>query len=338
MKRSLLLCFGLMVACSETSEPSPQSPVDTHPIEQTTQIFFGQLKVVGTQLSDLEENPAVLRGVSFGWHNWWPRFYNESAVNWLKSDWNVNIVRASMGVDPDGAYLDNPEFAIEKMKAVIDAAIAADLYVIIDWHSHDLYLEEAKEFFGEMAQAYGKHPHVIYELFNEPDYETWDEVKAYSEELISEIRRYDPDNIILVGSPTWSQDLHLAAQNPIRNQTNVMYVLHFYAATHKENLRNRADAALKSGLPIFVSECAGMEASGDGPIDQASWTSWLSWMENNKVSWVAWSLADKDETCSMLLPSASSTGNWTMSQLKPWGQTVREIFREKRYKVALGLS
>lgn len=107
-------------------------------------------------------------------------------------------------------------------------------------------------------------------------------MKAYSEAIITEIRKHDPDNIILVGSPTWSQDVHLVAQNPIMNQENIMYVLHFYAATHKDYLRNRAEAAMNAGLPIFVSECAGMEATGNGPIDQASWTAWLSWMESKK--------------------------------------------------------
>lgn len=329
MKRLLILGLVLLTSCTEASEPAPKTPDVTPPEEVSSQKFFGQLNVKDTQLSDLDGNPVMLRGVSFGWHNWWPRFYNESAVKWLKSDWNVNVVRASMGIDPDDAYLDNPEFALEKMKAVIEAAIAADLYVIIDWHSHDLYQEEARAFFGEMAKTYGQNPHVIYELFNEPDYESWEEVKAYSEELIAEIRKYDADNLILVGSPTWSQDLHLVAQNPIRNQTNIMYVLHFYAATHKDYLRTRADAAIKAGLPIFVSECAGMEATGDGPIDQASWGAWLNWMESKKISWVAWSVADKDETCSMLLPSAASTGNWTAAQIKPWGQTVRQILKEK---------
>lgn len=329
MKRFLILCLGLLAACTEAAEPLPKPSDILPPVEESSQKFFGQLKVTHTQLTDLSGSPVVLRGVSFGWHNWWPRFYNESAVKWLKEDWNVNIVRASMGIDPEGAYLDNPDFALEKMKAVIDAAIAEDLYVIIDWHSHELYLDQAKEFFGEMARIYGSHPHVIYELFNEPDHESWEEVKAYSEELIAVIRKHDPDNLILVGSPTWSQDVHLAAQNPIRNQQNIMYVLHFYAATHKDYLRNRADAAMKTGLPIFVSECAGMEASGDGPIDQASWNAWLTWMENKKISWIAWSVADKNETCSMLQPAASATGSWTESQVKPWGQIVRKILREK---------
>ncbi|WP_236021381.1 glycoside hydrolase family 5 protein [Algoriphagus oliviformis] len=327
MKPILIALIGLLMACTEASEPAAATP--TPEPETSTQQFFGPLSVRAGQLSDRDGKPVMLRGVSFGWHNWWPRFYNRSAVAWLKKDWNVNIVRASMGIDPDGAYLDKPELALEKIKAVVDAAIAEDVYVIIDWHSHDIYLEEAKAFFADIAQTYGDHPHVIYELFNEPDQESWEEVKAYSEALIAEIRKYDEDNIILVGSPTWSQDLHLVAQNPIRNQQNLMYVLHFYAATHKDYLRTRADAAMRAGIPVFVSECAGMEASGDGPIDQASWKAWLNWMEAKKISWIAWSVADKDETCSMLLPDAASTGNWTEQQLKPWGQLVRTTLRSK---------
>ena len=329
MKPILIAVFGLLMACAEASEPIPNTSDTDLRSEASSQEFFGQLKVSGSQLTDLEGHPAVLRGVSFGWHNWWPRFYNASAVAWLKQDWNVNVVRASMGIDPEGAYLDNPAFALQKMKAVIDAAIADDVYVIIDWHSHNIYLDHAKEFFGEMAKQYGNHPHVIYEIFNEPDYESWEEVKAYSEEVIAEIRKHDPDNLVLVGSPTWSQDLHLVVQNPIRDHSNIMYVLHFYAATHQEYLRTRAEAARKAGLPIFVSECAGMEASGDGPIDDVSWKAWLAWMEANKISWVAWSVSDKDETCSMLLPEAASSGNWTEGQIKPWGNMVRSVLREK---------
>jgi len=321
MKATLLL-FGFLIlsACSEASSPTHHS--DPVPVEG--QQFFGALKVTDGKLTDAAGGAVMLRGVSFGWHNWWPRFYNASAVKWLKSDWNANLVRAAIGVDPANAYLGNPDFAEEKIKAVVDAAIAEDLYVIIDWHSHDIHTDEAKSFFSKMAKMYGDKPNVIYEIFNEPDYETWAEVKRYSEELITEIRKYDPDNLILVGSPTWSQDIHLVAEDPILDQTNIMYVLHFYAATHKDYLRDRAEQAFQKGLPIFVTECAGMEASGDGPIDQASWDSWLNWMESRKISWAAWSIADKNETCSMLLPEASSTGQWTESTIKPWGKMVKK--------------
>jgi len=95
-----------------------------------------------------------------------------------------------------------------------------------------------------------------------------------------------------------------------------MYTLHFYAATHHQFLRDRGDYAISKGLPLFVSECAGMEATGDGPIDYVEWQKWLDWMADNSISWVAWSVSDKDETCSMLLPSASSDGSWSDNDLK----------------------
>ncbi len=326
--KNLIFGLALLMACSSTPGVD-EKPVET-PVAESK--FYGQLKVESGKLVDSEGKSAMLRGVSFGWHNWWPRFYNPSAVKHLKDDWKVNLVRASMGVGPDGAYLDEPEFAKEKVKAVVDAAIEAGIYVIIDWHSHDIYEEEAKLFFAEMAQTYGDYPNVIYEIFNEPDDETWPEVKAYSESLITEIRKHDPDNIILVGTTTWSQDLHLAMENPIENQQNIMYVLHFYAATHKTELLDRAERAYQSGLPIFVSECAGMEATGDGPIDQESWRAWLYWMESRRISWAAWSIADKDETCSMLLPQAPSEGGWADDHLKPWGKTVKHTLVELHSK------
>ena len=135
----------------------------------------------------------------------------------------------------------------------------------IDWHSHNLRQEEAKEFFTQMATRYKGVPNVIYEVFNEPVEDSWEQVKAYSVEVVKTIRAIEPDAVILVGCPHWDQDIHLAADDPITGYSNIMYTLHFYANTHGQWLRDRADYALGKGLPIFVSECAGMEASGDGP-------------------------------------------------------------------------
>jgi len=290
----------------------------------------GQLQVKGTQLLDQQGEPIVLRGMSFGWHNWWPRFYNEGTVKWLKEDWNATILRAAMGVgvNSDSAYIQNPEFSIKHVEAVVDAALKNNIYVIIDWHSHRLLKDEAKEFFIMMAKKYGKYPNIIYEIYNEPIDDTWEEVKAYSEEIITTIREHDPDNIILVGCPHWDQDIHIVADNPITGFQNIMYTVHFYAGTHKEYLRERSDYAISKGIPIFVSECAGMEASGNGPIDYESFDQWINWMENNKISWVTWSIADKDETCSVLYPSASSEGNWKEDDLKESGKLIREKLKK----------
>lgn len=285
---------------------------------------WGQLKVIGTQLCDANGNPVVLRGVSLGWHNLWPRFYNKKAIKWLKQDWHPMVIRAAMGASSvDDHYMENPEFALSCLYPVVDAAIKQNLYVIIDWHSHKLQKDAAVDFFGKMARKYGRYPNVLYEIFNEPEYDSWEDVKAYSEAVITEIRKYDADNIILVGCPHWDQDIHLVADSPLKGFDNIMYTVHFYAATHKQTLRDRLTDAIGRGIPVFVSECAGMEASGDGPVNSDEWNAWMECLEKHKVSYVCWSVSDKNETCSMLLPRANANGNWTDDLIKPWGKTVK---------------
>jgi endoglucanase len=287
----------------------------------------GRLQVKGTQLCDAKGKPVVLRGMSFGWHNFWPRFYNEGAVRWLHNDWSANVVRAAMGVEPRGGYVQDSAGAVQKLKAVVDAAIKEGIYVIIDWHSHNIRLPEAKAFFAQMAKEYGRYPNVIYEIFNEPERQSWADVKAYSEEVIKVIRANDPDNIILVGSPHWDQDVHLAADSPLQGISNIMYTLHFYAATHKQDLRDRGTYALQKGLPLFISESAGMEATGDGPLNDVEWMKWIDWAEQNRISWITWSVSDKDETCSVLKKSAASEGGWKEEDLKESGVKTRALLR-----------
>ena len=312
MKRFLIaltLCALYCSLCVAQSKPVKQ---------------WGQLQVRGAQLCDQQGNPVVLRGVSLGWHNIWPRFYNKKAVRTLHRDWNATVVRAAMGVTTvEDNYLDNPQFALQCIEPVIKAAIKEGIYVIIDWHAHEMHTQKAKEFFSQMAQKYGKYPNVIYELYNEPVEDSWESLKQYASEIITEIRRYDPDNIILMGCPHWDQDIHLVAESPLTSVSNVMYTLHFYASTHKEYLRDRMEEAAKRGLPIFVSESGVTEASGNGKIDPESQQLWIDRMEKLKISWICWSISDKDESCSMLLPRATATGPWADDVIKRSGKLTR---------------
>lgn len=293
----------------------------------------GQLSVEGTQLVDKNKNAIVLRGLSFGWHSMWPRFYNAKAVDWLKKDFNCNVVRAANGIELGKmSYIKEPKFTKEKIEAVVKGAIKSDIYVIIDWHSHNINLKEAKEFFAEMSKKYAKYPNIIYEVFNEPDYETWLEVKSYAQEVIKVIRDNDRNNIILVGCPHWDQDINLPASDPIVGYNNIMYTMHFYAGTHGKELRDRTDQAINKGLPVFVSESAGMQASGDGPLNMPAWQEYIEWMEARKLSWITWSVSDKDETCSILKKSAKSEGKWKEDDLKESGIKVREFLRKYNSK------
>jgi endoglucanase len=330
MKNIALLFFSILLlsfACRSTA---------TEPPLLTTVGKHGQLSVSGTALVDAHGEAVTLRGVSFGWHNWWPRFYTKETVEWLKNDWKVTVVRAAIGVEPDGACLSNPQLAMQCLANVVDAAIENGLYVIVDWHAHYIHLEEAKAFFTQIATKYKDYPHVIYEIFNEPwDDMPWNDVKNYSEELVKTIRAIDADNIILVGSPHWDQDVQVVADDPLAGYDNIMYTLHFYAGTHKQWLRDRGDYAISKGIPIFVSECAGMESSGDAAIDLDEWQRYLQWMDGHKLSWVAWSISSKTETCSMIRPddrpgaAPASISGWQDADLQEWGKIVRAELRRE---------
>lgn len=286
---------------------------------------YGQLQVKDTQLCDQKGNPVILRGVSLGWHNLWPRFYNKKAVQTLKQDWHCSVIRAAIGQHIEDNYRENPTYAMQCLTPVVESAIKQNIYVIIDWHSHELRTEEAKAFFGEMARKYGKYPHVIYEIYNEPVEDTWTDLKKYATEVITEIRKYDADNIVLVGCPHWDQDIHLVADNPLQGFNNIMYTVHFYAATHGEYLRERTEDAVKKGIPVFISESGATEASGDGKIDAESEEEWIKMCERLGISWICWSISDKNESCSMLLPRATATGPWADDVIKVYGKLVKGL-------------
>lgn len=283
-----------------------------------------RLSVKGTALVNEAGDTVSLRGASFGWHNLWPRFYTAEVVETLADEWGADVVRAACGVGYMRGWETNPELGTKCVTTVVDAAIREGIYAIIDWHAHIPNTESAKVFFTQMAERYKGCPNVIYEIFNEPDDETWEQVKEHCLPIIKIIRDIDPAALILVGSPHWDQDVHVAAEDPILGYDNLMYTLHFYAGTHKQYLRDRADYALSLGLPLFVSECASMNADGNGPLDEESWREWTDWMRSRNISYVMWSIGDKDESCSMLYPTASVEGSWTDDDLKPWGQLVKK--------------
>ena len=287
--------------------------------------LYGQLQVRGNQIVNQKGDSVALRGMSLFWSQWIGKYYNYDCIKWLRDDWKCTVVRAAMAVE-SGGYLTNPAAEMAKVKTVVDACIDLGIYVIVDWHDHNAqnHQAEAIAFFKQIATQYGDKPNVIYEIYNEPLQVSWaDVVKPYSEAVISEIRAIDADNIIIVGTPTWSQDVDVAAANPL-NFENLAYALHFYAATHKQYLRDKALTALNKGAALFVSEYGTCESSGTGIIDYNELGKWFNFMDEHKLSWCNWSIADKNETSAALKSGASATGNWSSSDLSESGTLVRE--------------
>jgi aryl-phospho-beta-D-glucosidase BglC (GH1 family) len=299
-------------------------PVSTH----------GALSVSGTNIVDENDRIVSFAGNSMFWSNTGfgaEKYYTSQVVDWLQEDWNATIVRAAMGVDEFGGYLSDPQGNKDRVETIVDAAIANGMYVIIDWHSHHAedFTSDAVDFFREMAQTYGHHPNVIYEIYNEPLQVSWSgTIKPYAETVIAAIRAIDPDNLIIVGSSNWSQDVDIASQDPITSSTNIAYTLHFYAGTHGQWLREKAETAMNNGLALMVTEWGTVNADGDGNVDFDSTNDWLAFLDMHGISHLNWSVHDKVEGASVLQPNASTRGGWSDSDLTTTGIFVRDIVRE----------
>ncbi len=289
----------------------------------------GRLQAQGSRIVGASTGePVSLAGMSLFWSQWMGQYYTAETVAWLKQDWGATIVRAAVGIAADG-YLENPAAELAKVKDVIDAAIAEDLYVIVDWHDHHAedHTAAAVAFFTEIAQTYGAHPHLVYEIYNEPLRVSWsDTIKPYAETVIAAIRAHDPDNLIIVGTPFWSQRVDEAAADPLTD-ANVAYTLHFYAGTHKAELRARAETALAAGVALVVTEWGTVNANGDGAVDRESVDAWMAFLREHQLSHLNWSVANKAEGAAILRPEVTAVAGWSDDDLTVSGQLVRDLIR-----------
>jgi endoglucanase len=284
----------------------------------------GALRVLDGRVVDAFGDPIQLRGMSLFWSQW-TSFYNAQAVDVLVDDWGSTVVRAALGVEEGGGYLQDPASNAAKVDIVVQAAIDRGIYVIIDWHDHHAqdHLAQATSYFQDVATRYGGYPNVIFEVYNEPMNTGWSTVKTYAESVISTIRAAGTDNLIIVGTPNWSQDVDVAAGDPITTDDNVAYTLHFYANTHKQWLRDKASVALSAGLALFVTEWGTCDASGNGSVNAGETSAWLTFLGDRGISWANWALNDKAEACSALRPGASPTGPWPDGDLTESGALVK---------------
>lgn len=297
---------------------------------------YGQLSVQGNYIVGASGDTVQLRGMSFFWSQWMGQFYNPKTVQWLRDDWKCTIVRAAMGVEEPGGYLQNDAEEKGKVIRIVKAAQNLGLYVIIDYHSHNAHTNPApaKRFFADMAKRFGHLPNVLYEIYNEPlaDASWTNDIKPYAEEVIAAIREHDPDNIVIVGTRSWSQFVDEAAKNPL-SDPNVAYTLHYYAASHGQELRDIARDAIDHGACLFVTEYGTCEYTGDGKLDIEATKAWWEFLDKYKISWCNWSISSKEETASALTIGAGWGGNWKEHHLTPSGKLVREEMREKNGKL-----
>ncbi len=332
---SILACTAVLM-CAGCAEKSKDTHLAVDAQGKTVVERYGQLQVIGTALCDASGNPVQLRGMSSHGLQWYGRYANYDVLKWLRDDWNVQIWRSAMYL-VEGGYIANPVVKT-KVTDSVDAAIKLGMYVMVDWHvasdkNPQVYQAQSIAFFAEMAQKYGSVPNIMYEICNEPNSSevTWaGQIKPYAEVLIAEIRKWDSDNLIIVGTPNWSQDVDIAASDPIAGQKNIMYTMHFYAKSHGKELQKKTETALDKGLPLFVTEWGTTKNTGDQFYPKES-LEWLAFMNKHNLSWINWSVNNKGEDSGILQFNADreGKGNWKTADLSKSGIFIRKILRNE---------
>ncbi|MCI2049031.1 MAG: glycoside hydrolase family 5 protein [Lachnospiraceae bacterium] len=327
---SVLLTAALLTAACVLPDGSAASVQASG--NKTPYALHGALQVNGTDLVDSKGAKFRLKGVSTHGIAWYPQYVCEDSFRTLRDKWGVNMIRIAMYTAEDGGYCEGGGDK-KKLEALIDkgvrACTALGMYAIIDWHilsdnDPNKHKDEALDFFARMSKKYAKNGNVLYEICNEPNPGNgtveWSRIKSYAEEVIPKIRANAPKAIIIVGTPTWSQDVDKAADDPISDQTNIMYTLHFYAATHGAALMKKFETAHKKGLPVIISEFSICDASGNGTIDYRSAAKWAELIEKYNLSTAGWSLANKDEAAAFLKPSCTKISGWDDADLTDTGK------------------
>lgn len=298
----------------------------------------GRLHVKGTKLMDKKGHEVQLRGVSTHGLSWYPQYVNDKCFAQLHDKWGANVVRLAMYTEEYNGYCSGDAKNRSDLKKLIKKGVRLakkhKMYVIVDWHilsdgNPNSHKKEAKAFFREMSREFKGYNNVIYEICNEPNNGTsWKEIKSYARSVISTIRKNDKKAVIVVGTPTWSQDVDQAAADPIKGD-NIMYALHFYAATHKTDLRNKMTAAINKGLPVFVTEYGICDASGNGAIDKKEADRWIQTMDEYGVSYIAWNLSNKQESSSIIKSSCPKVSGFKKSELSDEGRWLYHLLRKK---------
>lgn len=305
----LLVCLGVMG--TETCEAAGKKP--------------SALSVKGTKIVDASGKTVVLKGVSTHGIAWFPQYVNQECFQSFQK-MGANTIRLAFYSDPSAGY---SKSLYQKVEEGIRAATELGMYVIVDWHilsdgNPKTNQKKASQFFTYFSKKYAGYHNILYEICNEPNGNvTWEkDIKPYAEKMIRLIRKYDRDSIIIVGTPTWSQDVDVVAENPIHNEKNVVYALHFYAATHKEQIRDKFKKAYQKGLPILVTEYSICDASGNGKINQREAKAWMKLLKKYKTGHIAWNISNKNETSALIKASCKKTGKITRKNLSGSGKWI----------------
>jgi hypothetical protein len=273
------------------------------------------IRVEGNRFVDASGRTVVFRGVSIAdpdkleRQGRWTRGLFEAV-----REWGANVIR--LPVHPVAWRERGREGYFSLLDQAVVWASELELYLMIDWHTignvlsglyqHPMYdttEQETRAFWRAVAHRYRGVPTIaFYELFNEPTVfngtlglASWEEWKAFNEELISIIYAHDDGVIPLVAGFDWAYDLGDVAAAPIERQ-GIGYVSHPYPQKVEPPYEERWErdfGFVAERYPLFVTEFgfqSADEPDAHVPVvgDQSYGRAILDFLAARGASWAAW--------------------------------------------------
>ncbi len=322
-----------------------------------------QLRVEGNQIVNQAGEPVWLQGVAIPSMEW-----TNGGENILKSvqeavdNWNANVVRIGTKEDfwfGKGPYQnDGGAYHRQVIDDAINLAAAHGAYTILDLHRFRAPTQAHADFWRDLAERYGNHPAVIFELFNEPhdiSWEVWrdggfvaeqrqdaavvvenqEKLKGFEsigmQALVDLVRQAGAKNLLVVGALDWAYDLSGILKGfalDDRDGHGIVYATHVYP--WKSDWQGKfLDVAAKH--PVIVTECgAPQEPMSFLPPerheDPSTWVpDFLGLVQKHRLHWTAWSFHPKASPVLLL--------DWTYEPTPYWGAPAKRALRGEKFEM-----
>lgn len=293
--------------------------------------YNGQLSTNASKLVNQNNEVIQLRGMSSHGLLWYPEYTNYASIKTTR-DFGANVFRIAMYSYKYDGYVDNPELSKQLMYMAVENTIEADMYVVVDWHvlkdnNPNTNVRYAVEFFEEISKRYPDNPSIIYEICNEPNGDVdWKDIKKYADKVIPKIRENSPNALIIVGTPKFSTGIDSVVNDPL-DYSNILYAYHFYSGISGDGYVKTIENAIENDIAIFVSEWGMKRDKSSKKYDYQESEKFIDFLNKRDISWINWSLSNKEEDYSSIKHTENKLSHWTYEDLTENGKFVFKLLK-----------
>ena len=112
-------------------------------------------------------------------------------------------------------------------------------------------------------------------------------------------------------------------------QKSCRIIGHFYADTHRDDLRKKFEDAAIAKLPLFVSEFGICDACGNGAGNEEQAACWIDLLEKYQTSYLLWNISNRDESSASFVPDCIKTTDFEEADLNDSAKWFVKLLSEK---------